>query len=188
MAGFRHALGCGARCGAESSADIPLDMARKSPGSISARIDRGLPAHSSHFVPCLSQRDGSGELNLKELHTALKTWVGPKAIAKGRVELTLPVLLDRDFAAEAHGARLLFLVENYEERSKAVWQRRRRRTKPRARRKRPTQRRKRSRSLRRPTPQRRPIDWQAIKTKLEESRAEVKSQLKQEMDGWICRS
>ena len=74
VAGFRHALGCGARCGAESSADIPLDMARKSPGSISARIDRGLPAHSSHFVPCLSQRDGSGQPNLKELHTALKTW------------------------------------------------------------------------------------------------------------------
>ena len=47
---------------------------------------------------------------------------------------------------------------------------------------------KEQRSLRRPTPQRRPIDWQAIKTKLEESRAEVKSQLKQEMDGWICRS
>jgi chemotaxis protein histidine kinase CheA len=128
------------------------------------------------------QRDGSGELNLKELQHALKTWQGPKVIGKSKMEMTIPGLLDHEFAAEAHGSRLLYLVEAYEERAKeeadkAALDKAARKEK--AAKEKHTQASKREQELEEAHVAAE-ADWNATKTKLEESRAEVKSQLKQE--------
>ena len=65
----------------------------------------------------MSKTDGSGQINLRELTLALHKL--PKAKRASSRGISLKAGLDRDFAAEAHGSRLLYIVEQYEETRKA---------------------------------------------------------------------
>lgn len=58
---------------------------------------------------CLVQVKGSGEFDVKELAQGLQKWKGA-AQKKGKEE-PLGAVLDRRFAADAHGSRLVYIVE-----------------------------------------------------------------------------
>lgn len=119
---------------------------------------------------------------MKELATALKTWSGPKGLIKGRVEVTIPAILDRDFGEHAHGSKLLYLVEQYEERTREALNKA---TQDKVARKEKAAKDKQAYVSKREQELEEAhvaaeADWQALKTKLEESKAELKSQLKLE--------